>query len=130
MGQKLLEKQGSGFAVGLSRDGALIPGIVADRYQRGMAKGSVHAGHSLVRVKEREVGTDFHCSSESVNRWCTNAMLARLNARDCLQKWGVRIGDLMVSNSLRGAAYQLRGASRPAGCERHGPGKSGDTQNV
>jgi hypothetical protein len=69
------------------RDGALNPGIVADR-ARGVAKVSLDAGHSLGRGKERAAGTDFHSCFASINRWCTNAMLARSNARDRLQKFG------------------------------------------
>jgi hypothetical protein len=69
------------FWDGAVQDDALSPGIVANRYRVGIAKGALSAGHSLGRVEEREVGMDFHSFSKSINRWCTNAMLARSNAR-------------------------------------------------
>jgi hypothetical protein len=84
--QKSLSKWRSGFRLGLFTDGALNPGIVANRAQVGIAKGSLNAGHSLGRVKERAVRTDSHSCFASINRWCTNAMLARSNARDRVQK--------------------------------------------
>ena len=83
--EKTLSKWRSVFGLRPFRDGALNPGIVADRAQR-VAKGSLDAGHSLGRGKERAVGTDFHSCFASINRWCTNAMLARSNARDRVQK--------------------------------------------
>ena len=70
------------------RDGALNPGVVAGRVQIGKAMGSRNAGHSLGRVEGRVVGAEFQSFSESINRWCTNAMLARSNARDRLHKSG------------------------------------------
>ena len=88
MQEKTLSKWRSVFGVVPFRDGALNPGIVANRAQVGIAKGSLNAGHSLGRVKGRYVGTDFHSCFASINRWCTNAMLARSNARDRLQKFG------------------------------------------
>src|SRR5437899_2724885 len=109
---------GKCFWGGPVEDNALVPGIVANRYRIGLAKGALNAGHSLGRVLEREVATDVHLFSESINRWCTNVMLARSNARDCLQKRGVRSGDLMVSNSVikpRAAGNGLVGARRRRG---------------
>ncbi len=60
-------------------------GIVADRLG---AMDSLNAAHSLGRVQERGSRKSFgsYFCSEFVNRWCTNVMLARSNARDRVQK--------------------------------------------
>jgi hypothetical protein len=90
--------------MGSSRDGALNPGIVANRVSGLGAMDSLNAGHSLGRVKERAVGTEVRSGSESVNRWCTNAMLARSNARGRRHKFGGPRTDLMVAHGLAEAA--------------------------
>jgi hypothetical protein len=100
--QKSLSKWRSGFRLGLFTDGALNPGIVANRAHVGIAKGSLNAGHSLGRVKERKFGTDFHSCFASINRWCTNAMLARSNARDRVQKLHGPHSELTLAHGLTG----------------------------
>jgi len=56
------------------------------------------------QVRERKVVTDvYSCFSESVNRWCTNAMLARSNARD-----SVRNTKLTIANAVRRASWRHR----------------------
>ena len=61
-------------------------GIVANR--ACAMEGSLNAAHSLGRVQERGSRKRFgsYFCSESVNRWCTNARLARSNARDRVHK--------------------------------------------
>lgn len=61
-------------------------GIVTNR--ACAMEGSLNAAHSLGRVQERGSRKRFgsYFCSEFVNRWCTNAMLARSNARDRVQK--------------------------------------------
>ena len=63
----------------------LAAGMVGDRAR---ATDSLHAAHSLGRVQERGSRKRFgsYFCSESVNRWCTNARLARSNARDRVHK--------------------------------------------
>jgi hypothetical protein len=99
--EKSLSKWRSGFGLRPFRDGALNPGIVADR-ARGVAKSSLDAGHSLGRGKERAVGTDSHSCFASINRWCTNAMLARSNARDRVQKLHGPYTELTLAHGLTG----------------------------
>ena len=87
----------------LSRNGGVIlgrdvpvghvldAGIVAVRGGKNLhATVSRKAAHSLGRVQERDSGKVFrsYFCPKSINRWCTNAMLARLNARNRLQKSG------------------------------------------
>jgi hypothetical protein len=86
MQEKSLSKSRSGFGVGSFRDGALDPGIVGFRGTGVRASDSLNAGHSLGRVEKREVGTNFQSCFSSINRWCTNVMLARADARDRAQK--------------------------------------------
>jgi hypothetical protein len=71
----------------LSIGHVLDAGVVADR--RG-AMVSLNAADSLGRVEERgsrKFARSYFCR-KSINRWCTNAMLARSNARDRLHKAG------------------------------------------
>ena len=55
---------------------------------RMVAMDSPGAVHSLLRVQgrdSRKFARSYFCL-KSINRWCTNAMFARLNARGQLQK--------------------------------------------
>jgi hypothetical protein len=84
-------------------------GIVANR--ACAMEGSLNAAHSLGRVQERGSRKRFglHFCSESVNRWCTNAMLARSNARDRVQKSRGPYSGLMFAHELTDAVTWVLG---------------------
>jgi hypothetical protein len=91
----------------------LNPGIVANRVAVGICRAMVsrNAGHSLGRVigrDSRKVFGSYFCL-QSVNRWCTNAMLARSNARDRLQKSAGPHSGLMLAHELTDAVTRSLG---------------------
>ena len=91
----------------------LNPGIVADRVVEGNPSAVVsrNAGHSLGRVIERDsrkVFGSYFCL-QSVNRWCTNAMLARSNARDRVQKSAGPLSGFTLAHELTDAVTRALG---------------------
>jgi hypothetical protein len=71
-----------GLPVGHVLDARIVTGRGTIRNR--VARDSRNAAHSLGRVpgrRSRSVSRSYFCP-ESINRWCTNAMLARSNARD------------------------------------------------
>ena len=97
-------KRSTGFGVKSFKDVALEActlrgcGHVENATELGVA------ARLLGQTGERKVRTECHSfSSESVNRWCTNAMLARSNARDSVRNTG-----LTIANAMRRASWCLR----------------------
>jgi hypothetical protein len=73
------------------KDGALDACTLRGRGHIGNATEWSGAARLLGQTAERKVRTVCHSFSESVNRWCTNAMLARSNARDRVRNTGLTI---------------------------------------
>ena len=108
-------KRSTGFGVKSFKDVALEACTLRGCGHVENATGLSVTARLLGQTGERKVRTECHSfSSESVNRWCTNAILARSNARDSVRNIG-----LTIANAVRRASWlQRRGHTSRAGLRR------------